>query len=323
MISVVIPCYRVKNQIFSVLDAIGDEVTSIYVVDDNCPESTGLHVEQNCKDNRVKVLYNSQNLGVGGATKVGYEQSIQDKADVIVKIDGDGQMDPALIPLFVIPIIEGEADYTKGNRFYRPELLKSMPPVRVFGNTILSFVNKLTSGYWHLMDPTNGFTAVHRSVIELLPLNKIDNRYFFESDMLFRLNTFRAVVQEIPMEAVYGDETSNLNISKIIFEFPRKYLLRFIKRLYYNYFLRDFNVCSLEMLAGSVLNIFGFIFGIVHWYLSIKNGVPATTGTVMLAALPIILGFNLLLSAAHFDILNIPSRPLHLSLKRNTLEKKA
>jgi glycosyltransferase involved in cell wall biosynthesis len=310
-ISVVIPCYKVKNHILSVIDNIGSEVSRIYVVDDKCPEQTGKYVEEFCKDPRVRVVCNLENKGVGGATMAGYRQAMEDKSDIIVKIDGDGQMNPRLIPRFVQPIIEGCADYTKGNRFYSLESLETMPKIRIFGNAGLSFLSKLTSGYWNIMDPTNGYTAIHSSVLCMLPLHKIDNRYFFESDMLFRLNTFRAVVREIPMDAIYGEEKSNLNILKVIKDFPAKHLVRFFKRLYYNYFMRDFNVCSVEIIFGTLLMLGGAIFGLTHWYLSIHRGIPATTGTVMLAALPVIMGFQLFLSAIHYDVMNIPKKPLH------------
>ena len=138
---------------------------------------------------------------------------------VVVKVDGDGQMDPRLIPSFVYPILRGEADYTKGNRFFDLESVRTMPRFRLLGNAILSFMTKLSSGYWNLFDPTNGFTAIHTDVARHLPFDKISRRYFFETDILFRLNTLRAVVVDVPMEAKYGDEVSNLKISKIVLEF--------------------------------------------------------------------------------------------------------
>lgn len=322
-IAVVIPCYKVKKHILSVIRSIGTEVFRIYVTDDKCPEETGKYVEANCQDPRVRVIYNPENRGVGGATMAGYRQAVEDNADIVVKIDGDGQMNPKLIPRFVQPIIEGYADYTKGNRFYSLESLEGMPRIRIIGNAGLSFLSKLTSGYWNIMDPTNGYTAIHSSVLRMLPLHKIDNRYFFESDMLFRINTVRAVVREIPMEAIYGEEKSNLRIISVLKEFPQKHLIRFFKRIYYNYFLRDFNVCSVEIISSAVLITGGTIFGLIHWYLSFIRGVPATTGTVMLAALPVILGFQLFLAAVHFDVMNIPKRPLHkfFEIKKDEHEK--
>lgn len=316
-LAVVIPCYKVKAHILSVINRIGPEVSLIYVVDDNCPEQTGKFVEDNSRDPRVQIIRHAVNKGVGGAMITGYLQALEDGADITIKIDGDGQMDPALIPRFVHPITEGYADYTKGNRFFSPESLSTMPKIRLFGNAVLSFLTKLTSGYWNIMDPTNGYTAIHTSVLEMMPLRKIEQRYFFETDMLFRLNIIRAVVCDIPMDSRYGDETSHLNILRVIREFPRKHLIRICKRIYYNYYLRNFNICSIEILSSILFILFGTVFGLFHWYRSFAEGIPATTGTVMLAALPVILGFQMALSAIHFDVSNIPQIPLHKLFRFN------
>uniref|UniRef100_UPI00289C9531 glycosyltransferase family 2 protein n=1 Tax=Stutzerimonas kunmingensis TaxID=1211807 RepID=UPI00289C9531 len=233
-IAVVIPSYKVREHILEVVSAIGPEVERIYVVDDCCPEGSGAFVERNCTDPRVTILRNPENQGVGGAVMTGYRAAIAEGMDVIVKVDGDGQMDPSLIVEFVAPILSGEADYTKGNRFFDLEEIRSMPGMRLFGNAVLSFMTKLSSGYWDLFDPTNGFTAIHRDVAMHLPFARISRRYFFETDMLFRLNTLRAVVVDIPMDAKYGDEVSNLKISKIVGEFLAKHLRNFVKRIFYS-----------------------------------------------------------------------------------------
>ncbi len=310
-VAVVIPCYRATRSVLELLSHFGPEVTHIYIVDDACPEKSGELVKTKCADPRVKVIIHEENQGVGGAVMTGYRQALLDHADVIVKVDGDGQMNPALIPQFIRPILCGLADYTKGNRFFSLNFLSSMPCLRIFGNAVLSFISKAACGYWNLMDPTNGYTAIHAKVLAMLPLDKLDKRYFFESDMLFRLNTIRAVIIEIPMPAVYGSEKSNLAISQVIREFPAKYLVRFIKRIFYNYFLRDFNMCSLQLLCGLTLFLCGACFGAYHWYLALAQDIVTPIGTVMLAALPVILGSQLLLSAISFDTMNIPREPLH------------
>ena len=214
-IAVLIPSYKVKSHILEVIRLIGPEVCKIYVVDDCCPDGSGDFVIQHCTDERVIVLRNPVNLGVGGAVMTGYRTAIADGIDIIVKIDGDGQMDPSLISDFVSPIIAGNADYTKGNRFFNLEKISEMPKIRLFGNAVLSFMTKLSSGYWELFDPTNGYTAIHSEVAKHLPLDKISQRYFFETDMLFRLNTLGAVVIDIPMDAKYEDEVSNLKVSRL------------------------------------------------------------------------------------------------------------
>lgn len=309
-IAVVIPCYKVSSQIFSVISAIPQSVQRIFVVDDCCPEQSGNLVQEQNNDSRVKVLFNDKNLGVGGAVMRGYQEALSEAIDIVVKIDGDGQMDPALISRFVKPIITSQADYTKGNRFYNLESLSSMPALRLFGNATLSFVNKAVSGYWNLMDPTNGYTAISRFSLERLPLQKIENRYFFESDMLFRLGTLRAVVKDIPMDAVYESEQSNLRIERIIFDFPPKYISRFFKRIFYNYFLRDFSVTSIALVFGSLLVLAGTAIGLVSWANNSAAGTFASTGTVMLATLPILVGVQLLLIALVLDILNVPKDAL-------------
>jgi len=299
---------------------IGPEVIRIYVIDDFCPEKSGSFVEENCKDERIVVIRHPENQGVGGAVMTGYCAAIADGMDVIVKIDGDGQMDPGLILDFVAPIATGEADYTKGNRFFDLEKVRSMPKMRFFGNAVLSFFCKLSSGYWNLFDPTNGYTAIHKNVARHLPFDKISRRYFFETDMLFRLNTLRAVVIDVPMAAKYGNEVSNLKISKVVGEFFVKHLRNFFKRIFYNFYLRDMSLASIELPLGILLIGFGFIHGTYHWIHSLQTGVPTPAGTVMLSAMPALMGLQLFLAFLSYDIASVPQRPIHplLSSDRRT-----
>lgn len=313
-IAVVIPSYRVKAHILEVISRIGPEVSRIYVVDDACPEESGRFVEQHCMDPRVQVLRHTENQGVGGAVKTGYRQALHEGAHIVVKVDGDGQMDPRLIPIFIKPLLDGRADYTKGNRFYDLEHIQRMPGMRLFGNAVLSLVAKLSTGYWNLFDVTNGYTAIHGKVLRHLPLEKVSNRYFFETDMLFRLNTIRAVAMDIPMDAVYGNETSSLEIGSILLEFGGKHLKNVCKRVFYNYFLRDMTAASLELLTGSCLLAFGVVFGALHWIQALVTGTPTPTGTIMLAALPALVGLQLLLAFVSFDVANVPRQPIHADL---------
>ena len=314
-ICVVIPAYKVKSHILQVVGGIGDEVSKIYVVDDCCPDGSGEFVRENCTDGRVVVICNEANLGVGGAVMAGYRAAITDGMEVIVKVDGDGQMDPVLIPDFIQPILAGEADYTKGNRFFDLEKISTMPGVRLFGNAALSFMTKLSSGYWNLFDPTNGYTAIHARVASHLPFAKISNRYFFETDMLFRLNTLRAVVVDIPMDARYCDEVSNLKISRILGEFLAKHLRNLSKRIFYNYYLRDLSLASIELPLGLLLLLFGLSFGGWHWFFAVREGISTPTGTVMLSALPTLMGMQLILAFLAYDIASVPVQPLHRRLQ--------
>mgnify|MGYP000406761217 CR=1 FL=1 len=310
-IGVVIPSYKVTQHILSVINRIGQECSRIYVVDDCCPDSSGNFVRRHCTDPRVVILQNPVNLGVGGAVMTGYQAAIADGMDVIVKVDGDGQMDTALIPEFVKPILEGEADYTKGNRFFDLEEIHAMPKLRLFGNAALSFLTKLSSGYWDLFDPTNGFTAIHSEVARRLPFQKISRRYFFETDMLFRLNTLRAVVVDVPMDARYGEEVSNLKVSKIFGEFLFKHLRNFGKRIFYNYYLRDMSLASIELPLGLMMMTASIIFGSYKWFASFESGVPTTAGTVMLAAIPLLMGLQFVLAFIAYDISSVPRRVIH------------
>lgn len=307
-IAVVIPSYRVTRHILGVLAAIGPEVARIYVVDDCCPDQSGALVRAECRDPRVVVVQLTENQGVGGAVMSGYRAALADGMRIMVKIDGDGQMDPALLPHFVAPILNGEADYTKGNRFFDLEKIRQMPAMRLFGNAVLSLMTKLSSGYWDLFDPTNGYTALHADAARHLPFDRISSRYFFESDMLFRLNTIQAVVADVPMDASYGDEVSNLKISKIVTEFMVKHARNLGKRLFYNYYLRNMSLASLQLPLGVSMLLFGSVYGAWHWVQAAAHGVATPAGTVMVSALPVLMGMQLILAFLAYDIAAVPRR---------------
>jgi dolichol-phosphate mannosyltransferase len=321
MIAVVIPCYRVSSSILRVIASIGPEVGSIYIIDDACPESSGELVRENCTDPRVQVLFHDSNQGVGGAVITGYCAAVEDGADIIVKVDGDGQMDTSLIPYFIEPIQAGDADYTKGNRFYEIESVTKMPLVRLLGNAGLSFLTKLSCGYWGLFDPTNGYTAICAKVIPYLPLDKLARGYFFESDILFRLNTLRAVVIDLPADAIYGEELSNMKIARELPRFAFNNLRNFGKRIFYNYFLRNFSFASLELIMGVGLTGFGVIFGLTHWFRGMRMESLASAGTVMLAGLTIMIGIQMLLGFLQHDISNQPTVALQRKIKPRALDR--
>ena len=316
LVAVVIPCYRVTRHILEVLARIGPEVTGIYCVDDGCPDGSGRIVEEQSRDPRVKVLRHSENRGVGGATITGYRAALAAGYDIVLKIDGDGQMDPASAPSFIAPIRQGWCDYTKGNRFFHSDVLRRMPPIRLVGNAGLSILTKMSSGYWNIIDPTNGYTAIHADVLRELPLGDISNRYFFESDMLFHLNILGAVAVDIPMPAHYGDEHSGLSAMEAIPEFFILNVRNFFRRLLLNYLIRDFNIATIQTLFGVLLLCFGLAFGSEAWVASAATGMATSAGTIMLAALPIILGMQFLLAAVAYDIQSVPTRTLHLRLTR-------
>jgi len=310
-IAVVIPCYKPDDRVVEVVRGIGPETDLIIVVDDACPQKSGEMLCSACDDPRLHVVNLPNNLGVGGATKAGWLKARELGADILVKLDADGQMDPALIPAIAGPVVQGQADYAKGNRFFNPSGLATMPWVRLMGNALLSFLTKLSSGYWNIFDPVNGYTALHAKLLPLMDMDKIDNRYFFESDVLFRLGIARAVVWDVPMNARYGDEPSHLQPFRIGPEFFYKNLRNFLKRIVFSYYLRDFRPASLNLGVGLPLTVAGVGLGLWTWLRNAAESRYTSAGQVMMAALPIIVGSQMMLSAMNEDIQNVPKRPVH------------
>jgi glycosyltransferase involved in cell wall biosynthesis len=305
--AIVMPCYRVSRHVKDVIESIPDSIDHIIVVDDACPENSGKAAESVGRGN-VTVVYHARNTGVGGAVVTGYRKAMELGCDIMVKMDGDGQMDPDYLGPLMEPVIQDGADYTKGNRFKDFKRLKTMPATRLFGNSALSFLVKLASGYWNVMDPTNGFTAIHRRVLGELNLEKISRRFFFESDMLINLRLVNAVVQDVDMPARYGAEGSTLNVWKALLQFPLRLFQGFLRRMTLQYFIYDFNMASVYMLLGIPLFLFGVIYGAANWVAHYRAGEPTPLGTIMLAALPIILALEMLLQAVNIDINSVPKK---------------
>ena len=318
-IAVVIPTYKARASILDVVAMIGPEVSAIYVIDDACPEGSGLFAEEHCFDARLKVKILLKNRGVGGATLIGYEWAAEEGNDIIVKIDSDAQMDPSILYNFVKPIIDGRADYTKGNRFFNAHSFSSMPKARVFGNVGLSLLTKLSTGYWKIMDPTNGYTALHAKIVKYLPCDQISERFFFETDMLFFLGLMGAVVVDIPMVAHYGDEKSNLRIRQVLSEFSTKHLHRCVRRIILSYVVRNFSFASLYLIAGVPLFCFGSIYGIFNWMRSYMESASTPAGTIALAGICIVLGVQFLISFLQYDVVNEASVPLNLLLEQRVV----
>lgn len=304
-VAVIIPMYRVEPYIQKVIESVPDWVRWIIAVDDMSPDQSG-EVVKKLGDTRVILIHNPVNLGVGGAMLVGFEKAVELGARIAVKIDGDGQMDPAFLIDMVEPLFNGQADYTKGNRFFHVSEIAAMPFVRRIGNLGLSFLTKVASGYWNVFDPTNGYVAISLDTYRSLDTRHIGRRYFFETSMLIELNLVRAVVNEIAMPARYSGESSSLSIRRTLLEFPFQLLNGFLRRIWLQYFVLDFSFGSLYFIFGILMGLFGTVWGLYFWNKSISTGVPASTGTVMIAVLPVILGFQLLLQAVAYDIQNVP-----------------
>jgi glycosyltransferase involved in cell wall biosynthesis len=313
-VAVIVPAYRAAGAIEKVLSGIPSWVNVIYVVDDASPDGTGARVRAQA-DSRVQLLVHDVNRGVGGAMVTGYRRALAEGVDICVKMDADDQMDPALLGALIEPLASGRADYAKGNRFRDAEALRRMPLGRKIGNAGLSFLIKAASGQWHIFDPTNGYVAIHRAVLAGLDLRKVHPRYFFESSMLILLRRLDAVVEDVPMPARYGDESSHLSIGRTLIEFPWLLLRYGLRRVLWQYFIADFNAVSLLLLSGVPLVTFGGVFGLYHWIDNYRHHVLTPTGTVMLAVLPLILGFQLLLQALVLDVQNVPRRPFQTWLR--------
>ena len=309
-LAVVIPAYHVADEIEEVIRSLPNYLRHIIVVDDASPDNTSELVKALAsRDRRIVLVRHEQNQGVGGAMLTGFKKALDLGAQVVVKIDGDHQMDPAHIPALVTPLLEGKADYAKGNRFRDFESLQHMPLVRRIGNLGLSFLTKAATGYWNCFDPTNGFFAIRAEMLAELPLERIDRRYFFETSMLANLYLLGAYILDVPMPARYRGERSSLSIWRVLFEFPAKLFVTFLRRILLRYFLFDFSMVSVYLLTGLPLILFGLIFGSVKWIQYAKLGVAAPTGTVILPTLALILGIQILLSAIEIDMNAAPKSP--------------
>ena len=318
-IAVVIPCFKVDNHIWEVVQGIPSYVQMIVLVDDCSPGETPVLVDQIAREHgqRVAALHHSVNQGVGGATMTGMQYAYDHQADIVVKMDGDGQMDPEYLPDLLLPILRGQADFTKGNRFASSDVLQKMPTVRLIGNSGLSFLNRLASGYWNILDPTNGYFAMRSELVLRFSQKRLDKRYFYESSQLIELGICRAVVRDVPMRTIYGDEVSGLSARKALVEFPPKLLFGFCRRVWITKILLTTTPEFILVFFGFLLFAFGAIWGSYHWIQSMIVGQAATAGTVMFAALPCMIGLQMILFALLFDIQSVPVTPLCHPLGNN------
>ena len=307
VVAAVLPAYRTASSIRGVIENIPASVRHVIVVDDASGDGVGAAVSA-IGDSRVLLVSHETNRGVGGAMKTGFDRALALGADIIVKLDSDGQMDPTLIPSLVAPLVQGRADLAKGNRFADLAVISTMPPFRRAGNLALSFLVKAASGYWSLLDPCNGYIAIQNDLLRDIRRDRLADRYFFEISLLCEAYRAGGVVLDVAMAPRYGDEVSSLSPARSLFEFSGRLLGRIVSRIGFAYFLRDFNVVSVFISAGVPLMAFGVLWSAYHWYRSVATQVVATTGTVMIGTLAIILAFQLLLQAVVLDVQNEPGR---------------
>lgn len=311
-IAAVVPAFNLAGVIGAVLREIPPMIGTIIVVDDGSADDTAAVVRSVARyDRRIELLRHEENRGVGAAMVTGYRRALERDVDIVVKIDGDGQMPLSLLPALVEPLLHGTADYAKGNRFRDFQAIRKMPPLRRLGNLVLSFLAKAATGYWQCFDPTNGFVAIRTDVLAQIPLHEIDPGYYFEISMLSHLYLIGAVIHEQPNPARYNGEPSSLSIPHVLLTFPGRLLGSTLRRFFLKNFVYEFSLQSLHLAAGLILFLSGVGYGGYHWYWHASHLIPAPTGTVVLSALLIILGFQLLLSAMTLDLQSVPSIPIN------------
>ncbi len=304
-IAVIIPAYRVEKWISRVISNLPDYVDEIIVVDDASPDNL-VQVVNDLNLPKVTLLHHEINQGVGGAMKTGFREALRMGVDLVVKMDGDDQMDPKYLSGFLFPLIKDESDYIKGNRFGIIADVSNMPVIRRIGNLILSLATKFVSGYWHVVDSQNGYQAIKTRVLRKLNLDWIDDSYFFENSMLLNLNIIEARVSDIYIPSRYIDEESSMSILNIIFRFPFKLIKGFFSRIIYRYFYKDFSPVFVFLFVGLISLIGGGTWGCVAWYNSVMYNQEVPIGTFALGLIPILLGSQMLLSAMIMDVQQSP-----------------
>ena len=311
-VMVIIPCYNVEKTIQDVVNSIPLFVSQIILINDASKDNTA-RILDNLQNKRAQVIHLTENQGVGGAVMKGYTRALELGADIIVKMDGDGQMDANdLIPL-ITPILSIQADYSKGNRFMHAVELGSMPLIRRIGNAGLSFLTKAASGYWNIFDPSNGYTAIHKSILNLLDFSRLHPRYGFETSMLMELALHRAVVRDVYIPARYGKEESSLQVHHVFFVLLKLLIFRFYRRIIIQYFLRDFSAGSIFIFFGSISFVFSLFWGGFYWIRALLTQNDTPLGTVVIAMVTLILGVQFLLQAIVLDIQGIPTVPIQQS----------
>lgn len=301
-IGVIVPAYNEKELIGATLDGIPPYVDKIYAVDDASKDET-LEIIENfqVKDKRIVCLSHEQNRGVGGAIITGYKAALNDGIDIMAVMAGDNQMDPGQLVNLLDPIVDGKADYTKGNRLLSRDFMKGMSRVRQSGNILLTFLNKVGSGYWHVVDPQNGYTAISKRVFDKIPPDSIFPWYGYCNDLLVRLNVYDFRVMDCPIPARYGREKSKIRYSTYIPRVSWLLLKDFCWRLKVKYVVTTFNPLVLFYLAGVFLTSLGIVAGGHTLYRQLTGDGPLFVRAT-LSLLLFMQGLQFMLLAMWFDM---------------------
>lgn len=300
-IGVVVPAYNEERLIGRTLETMPDFVDRVFVVDDASTDRTS-EVARAVADPRVTVVRHDANTGVGGAIITGHRQVLAEDLDVSVVMAGDAQMDPDRLPALLDPIVHDGVQFAKANRFYASGSTAGMPRHRVLGNIVLSVMTKFASGYYHLFDPQNGYTALHRDALERLDLDAIAANYSFENSLLIHLNILRVRARDVPIPARYGDEVSTLRVSRVVPMLLRTLVAGFWMRVWRKYVFPSLEPFALLFFPGLLLTGLGLAAALVITVLAV-NDVTATPATVMISIAPLLAGIQLLVSALNLDIM--------------------
>lgn len=216
-IGVVVPAYNEEKFIAGVINTIPCYVDKVYAVND-CSTDKTKEIMSNLAGHSSRLLVVNRQVkgGVGAAIISGHKCALRDNLDIVAVMAGDGQMDPAILSKFLDPVIQGTADYAKGNRLSHTEHVKGMPTFRKFGNFILTYLTRIASGYWNISDPQNGYTAISSNTLRLLDLDEVEKGFAFENDLLVRLNVVSARVVDVPHQSIYTGQQSKINYLKFI-----------------------------------------------------------------------------------------------------------
>jgi len=265
-VCVVVPAYNEENLIGRVIETMPDFVDKILIVDDKSSDGTAEIAEEHAKkpDSRVVLIKHSENQGVGGAIITGYKWACDNKMNATVVMAGDAQMDPEDLPNLLEPVVNGEVDYAKGNRLFTGNAWQIIPKVRYLGNSFLSLLTKIASGYWHVADSQTGYTVINLRSLELLDLDKIYKRYGMPNDILVKLNIYNLKVRDVPIKPVYDiGEQSMIKIRTVMVTLSWLLLKDFLYRLKEKYIIRDFHPLIF-------FYFFWLIFGIMTFALFIR-----------------------------------------------------
>jgi glycosyltransferase involved in cell wall biosynthesis len=299
-IGVVVPAYNEEKLIKVTIETIPDFVDRIYIIDDGSTDNTP-NIIKTFKDPRIHLIQHNQNKGLGASIASGYKQALEENMGIVAVMAGDNQMDPNQLPNLITPIIEGNADYTKGNRILSKEYRVGMSKWRFFGNVILSLLTKIGTGYWQILDSQNGYTAISKKALERIDLDNIYPYYGYNGDILTKLNIYDFNVIDVDMPARYGTEKSKIKYGRYIFKVSLMLIKNFLWRLKEKYIIRDFHPLVFFYLFGIVSTILGLEQGIEIVYYDFISGEVSTTSSI-LCALLIISGLQALFFAMLFDM---------------------